>query len=193
MRSIYRDAKHWVIHLALCTDPEKNSCFLFLFLMFFFLPNQLDEIDQVIFFFFMRHLVRALFTFLLTVFRGFVDCISRFYLKFSKKIIFFPSVNTDEPNFVTSLVFVGATETVVIETTFWLPSQNSKYSQWYSELRKPIKTRKNYCQLIWQILMVIITGSQFSFSLCLLLAEFTCFTSMINVALNDVSLCFVLR
>ena len=34
----------------------------------------------------------------------------------------------------------------------WLRSQNSEYSKGYSELREPIKTRKNCYSLIWKLL-----------------------------------------
>ena len=66
------------------------------------------------------------------------------------------AVNTDKPNFVSFLVFVGATASFTAvfrnyrETRSRFESRPKTVNiQGYSELREPIRTRKNCYPLIW--------------------------------------------
>ena len=73
--------------------------------------------------------------------------------KFSTRIFFYQPVNTDKPNFVSFLVFIGAAasfkakisyfETVAKREANLNPRLKTVNIQGYSELREPIKTREN--------------------------------------------------
>ena len=105
-----------------------------------------------------RHLVKSLFTFQLTVFRGssFYDLLLIEYSNF----FFYQPVNTDKPNFLSFLVMVGAAasfnakvsyfEIVAKREVILIESRLKTVNiQGYSELREPIRTRENCYPLIW--------------------------------------------
>ena len=63
-------------------------------------------------------------------------------------------INTNKPNFVVCMVFVGAADSFATEKLsqnrmpYWFLSQTVN-SQGYSELREPIKMHENCYSLIW--------------------------------------------
>ena len=83
MVSIYQDAKRRGIYLVLFTDPEGIY--------------QISWINwKKVNFYKLKTSLGRNFVFNLQTFRGFVKCIFRFCCKFSMKIIFYLSVNTDK-------------------------------------------------------------------------------------------------
>ena len=85
--------------LALWTDPEGDSCFSIYQISWIKIKKELFVSER-------RHFVRVcLRTFQLTVFRGSFFMI---LLQIQRENFFYRPINSDKPNFVPLLVFVGA-------------------------------------------------------------------------------------
>ena len=126
-----------------------------------------------------RQLVGTLFT----IYKHFGDCIKcvlRFCCKFSMQIIFYLPVNTDKPKFVAFLVFFCTNPSLIAQISSSGKCREARrhlgsgpkivYSQGYSELRKPIKTREKCYSLMWSILIWDIHGLRWKLGLGLKVA-----------------------
>ena len=150
--NIYREAKSRGIYLALWTDPEGDSCFRIYQISWIKLKKAtLCKLKTPL----SRNFVHSLQTF-----RGFVKFILPFCCKFSMKVIIFLPTSehwqAKSRRFLDICVydyFIYRTNFVFqtcLETGSHLGSgRKTVNSQGYSELREPIKLRKNCYSLIW--------------------------------------------
>ena len=143
------DSKRLGIFLALWTDPEGGSCFSIYQISWINIKKELFVNKR-------RHLEFVY----VSIWQCFGDHFLSFCCKFNKKMFSHRPVNTDKPNFVSFLVFVGAAASFTAvfrnyrETRSRFESRPKTVNiQGYSELREPIRTRKNCYPLIWWILI----------------------------------------
>ena len=94
---LYRDTKHWGMYLALWTDPERASCFSIYQISWIKIKKELFVNKR-------RHFVRVSLCF---NWQCFGIIFLRFFLQIQWENFFYQPVNTNKPNFVSLLVFVG--------------------------------------------------------------------------------------
>ena len=148
--TIYQDAKRRGTYLELWTDPEEDRCFSIYQIGWVKIKKEISVNKRC-------QLARVCLRF---NWQCFGDHFLSFCCKFSKKIFFHRPVNTNKPNFVSFLVFIGAAATFTAvfrncrETRSRFESRPKTVNiQGYSELREPIRTPKNCYPLICWILI----------------------------------------